>query len=150
MASQKPSLSHLQLDIAEIEQYFLSTEKALLSFYRRTNFEFALYSPQELERERQERLEELNKSTSLTILAAVEAHIMVNFVNRCLNREKDPLSKKFRTLFKNKGHEVQKISLRNDILGLWKDHVNHKWVVSELRAAIRYRHWLAHGRYFTD
>lgn len=36
-----------------------------------------------------------------------------------------------------------------DLLGLWAEHHPElKRYVSELRAALKFRHWLAHGRYW--
>ena len=40
-------------------------------------------------------------------------------------------------------------SLEDEILEAWRDHADGaRQVVSELRGAFKYRHWLAHGRYW--
>lgn len=58
------------------------------------------------------------------------------------------LSRRFRGLFKEKGPRVE---LDDDILEGWKLH--HEAIVNrpvgEFRGALKLRHWLAHGRYWT-
>jgi hypothetical protein len=141
MADRRVPFSNEQLPIKEVEAYFVTTEKALRSFYQANNPDFTI---KELNNELIQRIEELDKSTAFTILAAIEAHIRVDFLQRCYNKEKDPLSRKFRNLHKEKGDKVS----FEDILELWKQHITKNLVISELRGALNYRHWLAHGRYW--
>ena len=138
-------LSSEELTIKEIEDYYLATERALRSFYDKSNTYFVGYTFDELESELNSRLEELNKATAFTVLAAIEAHLRVDFLQRVYNKDKDDLSRKFRALHNEKGSRV---SLSEDILELWKDHVAKKSVVQDIRAALNFRHWLAHGRYW--
>jgi hypothetical protein len=145
MANSKVPLSYEELSIIEIEAYYLTTEKALRSFYRRNNPYFLEYNINALQTELDGRIEELDRSTSFTILAAIEAHIRVDFLQRCYNKDKDDLSRKFRALYKKKG---SKVSLSEDILELWKDFASDRSVVSDLKSALNFRHWLAHGRYW--
>ena len=145
MADKRVPFSNEELPIKEIEAYFVTTEKALRSFYQINNLYFTTYTVEELNNELERRIEELDKSTAFTILAAIEAHLRVDFLQRCYNKEKDSLSKRFRNLNKKKGSSV---SLSDDILELWMQHISKKSVISELRGALNYRHWLAHGRYW--
>lgn len=145
MASDKVSLSSEELPIKEIEYYFLSAEKALRSFYDKNNSYFVGYTHKQLQEELESRIEELNKSTAFTVLAAIEAHLKVDFLQRCYNKEKDELSKKLRELYKTNG--ARRVRL-DDILEIWKEHVSKQSVISEIRSALNYRHWLAHGRYW--
>jgi len=145
MADKRISFSNRELAIKEIELYFVTTEKALRAFYQKTNLYFTTYTAEELNNELESRIEELDKSTALTILAAIEAHLRVDFLQRCYNKEKDSLSRKFRDIHKKKG---SKVSLSEDILEAWREHIKSKSVISELRSALNYRHWLAHGRYW--
>ena len=144
MADRRVSFSNEELPIKEIDAYFEKTEKALRSFYQINNSDFTDYTLDGLENERDQRIEELDKSTAFTILAAIEAHLRVDFLQRCYNKEKDSLSRKFRNLYKKKGFMVP----LEDILELWMQHLTRKSVISELRGALNYRHWLAHGRYW--
>jgi hypothetical protein len=145
MSLSKSSLSKEELSIRAIEAFYLSTEKALRSFYHETNTFFTGLSIDELQTELDKRMDELDKSVAMTILAAIEAHLKVNYILRSQNKYKDELSKKFRKLYIRKGF---KASLDEDILELWKDYVNKESVVSEIRSAFKFRHWLAHGRFW--
>jgi len=144
MADKRVPFSNEELPIKEIEAYFVTTEKALRSFYQINNLYFTTYTVEELNNELERRIEELDKSTAFTILAAIEAHLRVDFLQRYYDKEKDPLSRKFRNLYKKKGDRPP----LEDILELWMQHLTRKSVISELRGALNYRHWLAHGRYW--
>ena len=145
MANDRISLSSKELPINEIEKYFVATAKALRSFYNKNNPYFVGYTHKQLQEELDSRIDELNKSTAFTVLAAIEAHLRVDFLQRCYNKDKDTLSREFRELYNEKGG---KVSLSEDILELWKEHVTKKSVISEIRSALNFRHWLAHGRYW--
>jgi hypothetical protein len=71
MADKRVSFSNEQLPIKEIETYFLRTEKALKSFYQinnpLNNPSFINFTSEELENEREQMIEELDKSTAFTI-----------------------------------------------------------------------------------
>lgn len=150
MANKRVSFSDKELPIKEIEEYYSLVEKALRQFYNEHNLLFAGYTHEELNNELEDRIEELDKSTALTILAAMEAHIRIDYLQRCYNKDKQTLSKKFRNSYKTKGLKMsfEKVPLEKEILSVWKDHVSNKSVVSDIIAALNYRHWLAHGRYW--
>lgn len=96
--------------------------------------------------EQKERLEDLDKNSVLSVLAALEASFRTDYIIRCQKRKKDDLSRTLRSIYQTK--EV-KASLENDILEAWKTHFTPaKPLLSELKGALRYRHWLAHGRYW--
>lgn len=66
---------------------------------------------------------------------------------RVQERYKDDLSRPFRSLYKEYENRV---SLEDDILGNWKlHHPKRKNVFSDYIAALSFRNWLAHGRYWT-
>lgn len=51
-----------------------------------------------------------------------------------------------REIYQMKGSRA---SLEDDILRLWKeDFPEYKRLISEVITAFKYRHWLAHGRYW--
>jgi len=92
-------------------------------------------------------IDELEKTVSMNILSNVEADFRIDYIIRTKRRLKDPVSRKLRELFKTKG---EKISLENEILAIWKEeHPEFKGIISDLIGALKYRHWLAHGRYWT-
>ncbi|HHH54062.1 MAG TPA: hypothetical protein ENK91_10415 [Bacteroidetes bacterium] len=92
-------------------------------------------------------IDELEKTVSMSILSNVEAGFRIDYVIRKKKRLKDPVSRKFRELFKVK---AEKVSLEKEILTIWKEeHTEFKGIISDFIGALKYRHWLAHGRYWT-
>ena len=82
----------------------------------------------------------------MSILAALEAAFRMDFLLRCYKRRRDPLSRAFREVHLEKG---QRVSLM-DIFSLWQLHSNvSPSVIATLERVFKYRHWLAHGRYWT-
>jgi hypothetical protein len=77
----------------------------------------------------------------------MEAIFRIDYEQRCYLKKKDPLSRAFRDLHK---HRRSNVSLEEEIFDLWKEYTNGaKQLISELKGAFKYRHWLAHGRYWT-
>ena len=92
-------------------------------------------------------IDELEKTVSMNILSSIEASFRIDFSIRTKNRLKDPVSKKFRGLYKNK---EERVHLEDEILAIWKqEHPEFKQIISNFIGALKYRHWLAHGRYWT-
>ncbi|QEP43550.1 hypothetical protein D5085_10720 [Ectothiorhodospiraceae bacterium BW-2] len=107
---------------------------------------FRLMNRQELQAQKQARLMELGYQTTFSVLSAIEAVLKLDYDQRVINRLKDPLSREFRKLHKSKGH---RILLEDDILANWQLHYqNAASVIQPLIKAFRFRHWLAHGRYW--
>jgi hypothetical protein len=95
-----------------------------------------------------ERIRETELRSTLTILAALEAALRIDYRHRVEQRRKDPLSKEFRRINRSRGTRVR---FDEDLLELWRQHhPGYKKLVSELRAALHFRHWLAHGRYWQE
>lgn len=89
---------------------------------------------------------ELDKAASLTIVAATEAALRVDFNNRVAQRLKDGASRKFREIRRSRGSRVR---LDEDILEAWGEHLRPaKQAISDFRGVLRFRDWLAHGRYW--
>ncbi|MCX6832278.1 MAG: hypothetical protein NT028_09125, partial [candidate division Zixibacteria bacterium] len=90
--------------------------------------------------------EELERTSSLTLLSSLEASLRIDYQNRCDQKKKDSLSREFKSLYKKK---QSNIPLEDGILKAWKrHHPELKALISRLVAAFKYRHWLAHGRYW--
>ncbi len=82
----------------------------------------------------------------MNLLAALEAAFRVDFLQRCYKKGKDPVSREFRKLYASEGIYV---SLEEDIFQVWKQKSSvPSSVISQLKGAFKYRHWLAHGRYW--
>lgn len=91
-------------------------------------------------------LAELEKNISFNILSTIEASFRIDYIIRATKKYKDDLSREFRELHKSKGENV---SLENEILTIWKsEYPNFKSIISDFIGALKYRHWLAHGRYW--
>ncbi len=91
---------------------------------------------------------ELDTQVTLALVASFEAVIRLDFEDRCTRRLKDAVSKGLRKLRDAHGKQVG----LEDILNIWTDkhgtpHVI-KPITGNFKQLIRFRHWLAHGRYW--
>ena len=137
-------------ELEDIVDHYEVSVKSMTLLYSRLNpgfvNEFQYYSQDEIERERDDRLEEIDASAALTLLASIEASFRVDYLKRCYLRRKDPLSREFRLLYKRKGRIV---SLEGELLDGWRRHSNvRQSLLGDIQGAFKYRHWLAHGRYW--
>ena len=145
------SFSREVLKIDQVARKQLDMDKSLRFYYTEPNLalrdpKFIGYSIGDVRQELEERLNELDRDCALGILSALEASFRVDFLVRCYERGKDDLSRSFRKLHKMKKN---KVALEKDILEAWKDHVpTSKELISGIIGAFKYRHWLAHGRYW--
>ena len=96
-------------------------------------------------------LNEIDHRTCLFLIAAAEAVLVVDFLNRVGGRKKDTISKNFRNIFKNECEKNPKnVRLDKHILDIWRDRDGKtKSLIGDFRGALNYRHWLAHGRHWT-
>ncbi|MGO8952906.1 MAG: hypothetical protein ACLPWS_11615 [Rhodomicrobium sp.] len=93
-----------------------------------------------------ERLAETDLRSALAILVRLEAAFRVDFLLRCQKRKRDPLSRAFRDVEKEKG---SKIRLEDDIFVTWRrERPETGRLISELVDAFKFRHHLAHGSYW--
>ncbi len=79
------------------------------------------------------------------ILATTEAVLRIEVKTRVVARKKDPLSRRFRKLYKAKGDRIR---LDEDILTAMKEEGVSEGAISAFRGSLRLRHWLAHGRHW--
>lgn len=103
-------------------------------------------TPAELDAGLESAMAELDAAYSLLLMTVIEALFKIDFTKRCQRRSKDSLSRRFREL-----HKVHKsrIKFGEDILEAWKTNVaGASRPVSDIRSALKYRDWLAHGRYW--
>ncbi len=108
---------------------------------------FAGYSLEQISEDLEARLDESEIRSSLAVLTSLEAKFRVDFNARCQNRYRDDLSRHFREIERVRGD--RSVRLDEDILEGWKRHAEiQARLISELRSAFNFRHWLAHGRYW--
>jgi hypothetical protein len=134
--------------LAEIADYHNDTVDALTFFlqalWEQEDPRFLGFSPAQFTGLLHNRIEETDFRSSLAILAAVEAALRNDYEFRATKRRKDQLSRAFRVVYRTKRERVR---FDEDLLGLWVEHYpNLRRVVGELRSALHFRHWLAHGR----
>ncbi len=95
-------------------------------------------------------LDEADKQACLFLIASAEATIRVDFLERVYERRKDRVSRVFRDIYKSRcEHNKIKVRLDEDILDIWASEFEQaKTPVGTFKVALRFRHWLAHGRYW--
>lgn len=107
---------------------------------------FLGYNHQDIEEYFNKSEEELQHLVCFDLISATEAKLRVNTLQKIRKKDKSPLGRTFRALSKEKG---DRISLEDDILENWKkEHMQYKNDFSEFIGLLKYRHWLAHGRYW--
>lgn len=138
------------LKIEELGNYHEDVVAAFRLFFGRApDFpaRFAGYSEAEIERQLESRVLESDNRSAFAVLASLEAYFRIDFNLRCRQRLKDDLSRYFRNVEKAR---ADRIRLDEDILEGWRLHSNASAVlINQIRAALKFRHWLAHGRYWT-
>jgi len=137
--------SNLNLRFDAVAEQHGILQKSLRDFFiKHTDVRFVGYTLDELKKEQDERLSELDKASSLTILASIEASLRIDYLQRCEDRRKDSVSIRMREIYKNKADRAK---IEDDILEVWKQEAALKAIAERAKAAFKYRHWLAHGRY---
>ena len=139
---------HLELE--EIDRHYRGIESAIQLYYSYRNPDFGVlfpgYNSDTIRKEMQARLDEHDLVVSMTVLSALEAAFRIDYSIRCQRRMKDRLSRGFRSLHVAKGLRV---SFKADILSVWARNSDIGAAkIEELRNAVDYRNWLAHGRYW--
>lgn len=133
------ALHHRDLESA-LRQYFTFSSHQISA-------RFVGYSIFELNAELQQRLDEIELSSCMAVLAAIEASFRIDYLQRCQEKKKDPISRVLRDVYARK---QARASLEEDIFGVWADNLpGSRSIIRELRGAFKFRHWLAHGRYWT-
>lgn len=146
-------LSASPLTLDDIASYHRDSEASFRLYFSDKNpkFEqrFLGYTYEDLNNELNNRILELDHTVSLSLLASMEALFRLDYLARSKNRKKDSLSKALRELYKKK---KKKVPLEDDgILDVWIEYTENdtkKRLLKDLKKSYKYRHWLAHGRYW--
>jgi hypothetical protein len=140
-----------QLGLPEAAAHHQDLESSLALYFSTSSpsysSRFVGYTGVEVTGELRARLEEADLTSSLTVLASVEAAFRIDYLQRCYRRGKDPLSRTFRDIYKVR---QQNASLEDEIFQAWIDNYSGtRSIIGDLRSVFKFRHWLAHGRYWT-
>jgi hypothetical protein len=143
----------LELTLVNIAEYHADVETSLRSYFSLSNPQFfarfAGYLESEVVAELAERLSETDMRSALVVMARIEAAFRIDYQLRAKKQKQpDPVSTKFRKLYKQQGERVR---LDEDIWETWRANVNDpaaRALISSLRSVFKFRHWLAHGRYW--
>ena len=108
---------HLELD--EIGRHHNDIDVSVRRYFSPENVKlevrFAGYTPDEVKHELASILDENGRNMSMNVLAALEAALRIDFIQRGQGRWRDELSRDFRGVSREKG---ERVSLEDDILPL--------------------------------
>ena len=139
------------LSIIEIAGYHNDVVDSLKLYFSEIspNFSDRFFgrSPREIASELASRIEETDRRSAFFILTALEAAFQADYLRRCQEKTKGDVSDAFRLIYRKR---KQKARLDDDIFQTWreKSSVPGPQLISRLRDAFNFRHWLAHGRYY--
>jgi hypothetical protein len=148
MARLSKAYKHLTFEyIAEI---YSTREQSLRLFCSELNPDyesfFLGYTSQEITEYLEDQLAEVDRDACLNILAAIEALFRIDYAIRCEDKDREAISRQFRGLF---AEYQYRISLEDKLFEEWKTAPSITGsIMSDLKGAFKYRHWLAHGRYW--
>lgn len=145
------SFSNQHIEISKYAEHYNDLTESLKFFFDPQASEFivrwATMTKPEVASRLDGRLSEVELTSSLALLSGVEALFRIDYLNRVHQRLRDPLSKAFKEVY---GQYKLKVNLEDKLLDLWKEHTDvERQDISSLKGAFKYRHWLAHGRYWT-
>jgi hypothetical protein len=148
--AKKVSFSGEHLSLADAALHHNDIDGALTLYFSTASpsyqVRFAGYKPDEVREELGGRLAELDRTTTMTLLAAVEAAFRIDYLQRCYKKKRDSVSRQFWEIYKEK---KTRASLEDEIFEVWKANTTGSTkVIGELRGAFQFRHWMAHGRYW--
>ncbi|WP_236191684.1 hypothetical protein [Pseudomonas pharyngis] len=141
--------SGLNLDLIDIAHHFELMNSAMASYYNDNGASFltryTFSTPQQIELEYKDARREFEVTVCLTILAALEASFRLDYLVRVDRKLKDELSRAFIKIYRRNKNRVG----FEDLLDAWKRHAPSSTdYVRELKGALAFRNWMAHGRYW--
>ncbi len=90
---------------------------------------------------------ELERWSVMMLIASFEATIRTDMEERIRRRTRDTVRKPFRDLQEKHGLRIR----LDDILAIWEICAGvKKDVIGRVTTLLKHRHWLAHGRYWTN
>ena len=140
-------LRHYQLMISVLD------EIVLIAIREPTRFpDFQFLPKPEIRADVARRRDELDQQIVLMLTASFEAAFQVDYRDRVQRRLKDDISRGMRDLYKKAGKRRpgRNRATLEEILDIWKEITGETRSIGGLNQLVQYRHWLAHGRYWTQ
>lgn len=148
---KQPSPVWQPMPLTAIATYQSDAEASLRSYFSLSNPNYAIrftgYRASDVAQELNERLNETDMRSALAVMARIEAAFRIDYKLRARSKNSDPISIEFRRLFKKRKEQAR---LEDEIWEVWRSNVDPSTgaLISALRGAFKFRHWLAHGRYW--
>ncbi|MDR3197932.1 MAG: hypothetical protein LBU34_08710 [Planctomycetaceae bacterium] len=134
----------------EISRIFEERKYALKEFFVPKNRYFMGFSENEIQEQLIEHIREAEYDACLTLLAAIEAAFRIDCDYCCRKRPKTPRAKTVRKIVQTfEGISIDRINLSKLFEQLLADQSVNRSIVNRLKQFFKFRHWLAHGRYWT-
>lgn len=145
---ERVSFSDQEQTLVDIANHHADVKVSLFEFFAGNSLALAQrYAGQKVDEARDRALAELDLTSSLSVLASIEAALRLDYLRRAYGRWRDPLSRAMKALHDEKQNHAK---LDDDLIRVWREETSVKrLLLAEMVAAFNYRHWLAHGRYWT-
>lgn len=143
------SFSGQNVDIRSYALHHQNSERSLKLYFSAEASSFQIrfigYELAEVAEELGERLAELDLTSTLTVLGALEAAFRIDYLLRCDLNKRDPISRAFQNIYRDKKDRAR---LDEDIFDVWKVNAfGTSRIIGDLKGVFKFRNWLAHGRY---
>ncbi len=97
---------------------------------------------------------ELDHQVVMMLTASFEAIFQTDFQQRIMGQKRGDLTRRMRRWWKNQtrgGWDRKWVSVERLLEGFWKERVaGHREAIGQFKALVKLRHWLAHGRYWSE
>jgi hypothetical protein len=108
--AKRVSFSGEQTGLSEIAAHQEDLESSLILYFSTASpdypVRFVTYAAGAVTEELRERLQEADLTSSLTVLASLEAAFRMDYLKRCYRKGKDPVSRAFRDIYKERQQHV--------------------------------------------
>lgn len=141
------NLAASQANFLDLANFHLDAEASLRLYFTSINphfvVRFAGLSLSEVREGLANRIHETDMRSALAVMTYIEAVFRLDYKWRRDAKRSDSVSIAFRK------HRRMNVRLDEDIWETWKGiHPATGPLISQLRSVFRFRHWLAHGRYW--
>jgi len=136
-------------NIVDIAHYHSYTEKSIRLYFSENNPEFTnIFFGQRISDVNlmlSNMINETDMRSTLALMAWMEATFRIDYNARSNNKYSDPISIEMRKIWSKQKERAR----LNDILNIWGNtDPETKKIIEQLKSIFKFRHWLAHGRYW--